>query len=208
MHLASYIKLHVCLTLAAYWKVTSASDTQNLRNILRLYQIVHCVMIRRVLNSSQPTLASMLLLQNTNSINDLPMTIPVKPFSNCTSVFAADDCNITWCTTCSLPQSVQHVVSLRVESKFVNFNSTLIICLKFVFIEMLDKLIRYIMFWYKTMYQVLPVSRTNCIPTRRYRDSQWYWFTQQAWPDTKSCTNTLCKQWVCISFHDHSASSQ
>jgi hypothetical protein len=52
-------------------------------------------MIRRVLNSSQPTLASMLLLQNTNSINDLPMTIPVKPFSNCTSVFAADDCYIT-----------------------------------------------------------------------------------------------------------------
>ena len=118
-------------------------------------------MIRRVLNSSQPTLASMLLLQNTNSINDLPMTIPVKPFSNCTSVFAADDCYITWCTTCSLPQSVQHVVSLRVESKFVNFNPTLIICLKFVFIEMLDKLITYIMFWYKTMYQILPVSRTN-----------------------------------------------
>jgi len=57
---------------------------------------------------------------------------------------------------------------------------------------MLDKLITYIVCWYKTMYQVLPVAWNNCITTRCYRDSQWYWFTQQTRPNTKSCTNTLC----------------
>jgi hypothetical protein len=46
-----------------------------------------------------------------------------------------------------------------------NFNSTLVFCLKFVFIEMLDKLITYIVCWYKTFYQVLPVARTNRITT-------------------------------------------
>jgi len=30
------------------------------------------------------------------------------------------------------------------------------------------------------------------ITTRRFRDSWWYWFTQQARPDIKSCTTTLC----------------
>jgi len=38
---------------------------------------------------------------------------------------------------------VQNVAPLRVLYKFVNFNLTLVICLKFVFIEMLDKLITY-----------------------------------------------------------------
>jgi len=36
---------------------------------------------------------------------------------------------------------------------------------------MLDNLITYIMCWYKTLYQVLPVAWTNRITTRRYRDS-------------------------------------
>ena len=74
---------------------------------------------------------------------------------------------ITW-------HHAQNVVSLRVLYKFVNFNSTLVICLKFVFIEMLDKLITYI---------VLPVAWTNRIITRLPRlvvilahttDSTWY----------------------------------
>jgi hypothetical protein len=56
--------------------------------------------------------------------------------------------NVTSCTKCSLP---------RVLYKFINLISTLVICLKFVFIEMLDKLITYIVCWYKTLYQVLPV---------------------------------------------------
>jgi hypothetical protein len=49
--------------------------------------------------------------------------------------------NVTSCT---------NVVSLRVWYKFVNFNSTFVICLKLVFIEMLNKLITYIVCWYKT----------------------------------------------------------
>jgi len=49
---------------------------------------------------------------------------------------------------------------------------------------MLDKLITYIVCWYKTLYQVLPVVWTKRITTGRYRDSYWYWFTQQARPDT------------------------
>ena len=44
---------------------------------------------------------------------------------------------ITWC-------HAQNEVSLRVLYKFLIFNSTLFICLKFVFIEMLDKHITYI----------------------------------------------------------------
>jgi len=43
-------------------------------------------------------------------------------------------------------------------NKFVNSNLVLVICLKFVFVEMLDKLIIYIVCWYKTLYQVLPVA--------------------------------------------------
>ena len=45
---------------------------------------------------------------------------------------------------------VQNVVSLRELYKCVNFNSTLVICLKFVFIEMLDRFITCILCWYKT----------------------------------------------------------
>ena len=42
----------------------------------------------------------------------------------------------------------------------------IVICLIFVFIEMLDKLIAYIMCWYQTLYQVEPVVWTNRITTR------------------------------------------
>jgi hypothetical protein len=56
---------------------------------------------------------------------------------------------------------------------------------------MLDKFITYIVCWYKILYQTLPVAWTNRITTRHDRDSKWYWFTQQARPDTKYCTNTL-----------------
>jgi hypothetical protein len=61
---------------------------------------------------------------------------------------------------CSLPQEY-----------CTHFISTLAICLKFVFIEMLDKLITNIVWWYKTVYQVLSVAWTNRITTRRFRDS-------------------------------------
>jgi hypothetical protein len=55
---------------------------------------------------------------------------------------------------------------------YLFFNSTFDICLKFVFIEeMLDKLTTYIVWWYKTVHQVLSVAWTNRIATRRYRDS-------------------------------------
>ena len=64
---------------------------------------------------------------------------------------------ITW-------HHAQNVVSLRVLYKFVNFNSNPVLCLKCVFIEMLDKLITYIACWYKTLYQILPVLWT-CITT-------------------------------------------
>jgi hypothetical protein len=47
--------------------------------------------------------------------------------------------------------------------KFVHFNSTLVIYLKLVFIEMLDKLITYIVSWCKILYQVFPVTLTNRI---------------------------------------------
>jgi hypothetical protein len=36
---------------------------------------------------------------------------------------------------------------------------------------MLDKLITYIVWWYKTVYQVLSVAWTDRITTRRYRNS-------------------------------------
>ena len=76
---------------------------------------------------------------------------------------------VTW-------RHAHNVVSLRILYIFVNFNSTLVIWLKFAFIEMLDKLTTYIVFWYTTMYQVLPVVWTNCITTRRYHTtgSTWY----------------------------------
>jgi hypothetical protein len=62
--------------------------------------------------------------------------------------------NVTSYTKCSLPQEY-----------CTHFNSTLAICLKFVFIEMLDKFITYIVWWYKTVYQVLFVAWTNRITT-------------------------------------------
>ena len=80
-------------------------------------------------------------------------------WSNSNMILVGERQQITWCLA-------QNVVYLRVVSKFVNFNSTLVICLKFVFIEMLDKL-----FTYKTMYQVLPVAWTNRITNHRYHDS-------------------------------------
>ena len=71
---------------------------------------------------------------------------------------------ITW-------RHAQNVVSPWVLCKFVNLISTLVICLKFDFIEMLDKLNTYIVCWYNILYQVLPVVWTSRITTRRYRDS-------------------------------------
>ena len=68
--------------------------------------------------------------------------------------------NVTSYTKCSLPQSVVHILI-----------QPFAICLKFVFIEMLDKLITYIVWWYKTVYQVLSVAWNNRITTRRYGDS-------------------------------------
>jgi hypothetical protein len=41
---------------------------------------------------------------------------------------------------------------------FVTFNSTLDICLKFIFIEMLDNCITYTVSWYNTLHQILPVA--------------------------------------------------
>ena len=56
----------------------------------------------------------------------------------------------------------------------IHFNSTLAICFKFVFIEMLDKLITYIVWWYKTVYQVLSVAWTNRIILVHTTDLTWY----------------------------------
>jgi hypothetical protein len=76
---------------------------------------------------------------------------------------------VTW-------RHAQNVVSLKIWYIFVYFNSTLVIWLKFAFIEMFDKLSTYILFWYNTVYQVLPVVWTNRITTRRYHTtgSTWY----------------------------------
>ena len=63
----------------------------------------------------------------------------------------------------------QNVVSTRVWYKFINLISTLVICLKFVFIEMLDKLITCIVCWYNILYQVLSVVWTSRITTRLSR---------------------------------------
>jgi hypothetical protein len=68
--------------------------------------------------------------------------------------------NLTSYTKCSLPQEY-----------CTHFNSTLAISLKFVFIEMLDKVITYIVWWYQTVYQVLSVAWTNRITTSRDSDS-------------------------------------
>jgi hypothetical protein len=82
----------------------------------------------------------------------------------------------------------QNVVSFRVLYQLVNLNSTLVICLIFVFIEMLDKVITYTVCLYNTLYQFLLVVWTNRITTCGYRVSWWYWFTQQA----------RCMKWICI----------
>jgi len=41
---------------------------------------------------------------------------------------------------------------------FVNFNSTLDICLKFIFIEMFDNFITYTVSWYNTLLEILPIA--------------------------------------------------
>lgn len=46
---------------------------------------------------------------------------------------------------------------LQVLQRFVNLISILVICFKFIFTAMLDKLITYTVCWYKTSYQVLSV---------------------------------------------------
>jgi hypothetical protein len=61
-------------------------------------------------------------------------------------------------------RQTQNAVSIGVLYKVVTY-------LKFIFIEMLEKLITYIVCWYKTLYQVLSVAWTSCITTRRYCDS-------------------------------------
>jgi hypothetical protein len=39
----------------------------------------------------------------------------------------------------------------------------------------------------------------SLVPTHCcYHDWYWYWFTQQAWPATKSCTNTLLLSWLIL----------
>ena len=73
--------------------------------------------------------------------DDYIMTL--KVILNCIVSFMNERHRIMW-------YCAQNVVSLRVWYTFVNFNSTLVICLKFVFIEMLNKLITYIVCWYKT----------------------------------------------------------
>jgi hypothetical protein len=77
--------------------------------------------------------------------------------------------NVTSCT---------NVVSLRVWYKFVNFNSTFVICLKLVFIEMLNKLITYIVCWYKTFIRScllceLTASLLISMATHSYTDSHY-----------------------------------
>ena len=51
---------------------------------------------------------------------------------------------------------------------FANFNSTLAICLRLFFIEMLDNCITYSMCWYNSLHQILPVARKYHITTRRF----------------------------------------
>ena len=52
----------------------------------------------------------------------------------------------------------QNVVSLKNIVQIVNFNSTFVICLRLVFIEMLNKFITYLVCWYNTLYEVSPVA--------------------------------------------------
>ena len=73
-------------------------------------------------------------------------------WSNSNVTLVSERQQITW-------RHAHNVVSLRVLYKFVNFNSTVVICLKSASIEMLDKLITFIVCWYKTLYIV---SRLAC----------------------------------------------
>jgi hypothetical protein len=84
-------------------------------------------------------------------------------WSNSNVTFVNERQQITW-------RHAHNVVSLRVLYKFVNFISTIVICLKSGSIKMLDKLITFIVCWYKTLYLVLPVAWTIRITTPHFRD--------------------------------------
>jgi len=99
--------------------------------------------------------------------DDYIMTL--KVILNCIVSFMNERHRIMW-------HRAQNVVSLRVWYKFVNFNWTYYIHSVLV----------------QDFYQVSPYTWTNHITTCRYHDSLWYCLIQQARPDTKSCTTTLC----------------
>jgi len=88
----------------------------------------------------------------------------------------------------------QNIVSFRILYKFTHINLTLVICLTFVFIEMLDKLITWIVCWYNILYQVLSVAWTNRITT--CANSQGCCFTQEPYDMTtwqnSSAVKILC----------------
>ena len=86
------------------------------------------------------------------------------------------DTKSDWTVTWHFPElltwrHVQNIVPFRVLYKFVNLISTLVICLKLVFIEMLNKLITYIICWYTSLYQVLPIAWTNHITIATRNDT-------------------------------------
>jgi hypothetical protein len=59
------------------------------------------------------------------------------------------------------------MISKEIVSIFVNFISTIVICLKSASIKMLDKLITFIVCWYKTLYRqatfvIFKGKRTKC----------------------------------------------
>ena len=82
---------------------------------------------------------------------------------------------ITW-------HHAQNVVSLRVLYKF---NSTFVICLKFVFIEKLDKLITYIVYMVKNIRQNEQLPFTSNYWTQKDHDiCQWKSWSL-FWTDTK-----------------------
>jgi hypothetical protein len=85
-------------------------------------------------------------------------------WSNSNVTFVNERQQITW-------RHAHNVVFLRVLYKFANFISTIVICLKSASIKMLDKLITFIVCWYKTLYLVLPVALTIRITTPHFRDS-------------------------------------
>jgi len=97
----------------------------------------------------------------------------------CTVSFVNERKQIMW-------RHAQNVVSL-IGLGCSNFNSTLklVTCLRFVFIEILDKFITVHSVFVKDFVWDLSC---NCISTRH---SYWYWLTQQERSDPKSSTNTL-----------------